>query len=159
VHETDEQEENTMCARPRVVLEKGQGKDGNPNASSYVRDHPTNYIWRANIEQLTDRLVNMDPFYRRIWVNTYFFHPPVVTPRRDMLSFDVWDFGGRGFHLDVNLGNQVFQRLFNDPNLPNINWIIWQGRMWTRGVGFGPSPPGPPDSDPGHFSHLHVTYL
>ncbi len=55
-----------MGARPRVVLKKGQGKDGNRN-HDYVRKHPTNYIWRADIERLTARLVNMDAFSRRIW--------------------------------------------------------------------------------------------
>lgn len=151
-----------MAQRPPVVLERGHGKDGNPDFSDYVKKHPTNYIWRADIERLTHRLVNMDPFYKKIWVNTYVVHPPgVPLPLRDKLSFDVWGFGGRGDPLDVNLGWQVRRVLFNDPNLPNINWIIWQGRMWFR---FGnpqksPAPAGPPGSDAGHFQHLHVTYL
>lgn len=149
-----------MAQRPAVVLTRGQGKDGNPDFSQYVRDHPTNYIWRADLERLTARLVNMDPFYKRIWVNTYFIHPPGVFPRRDTLSFDVWGFGGRGDPLDVNLGWQVRQLLFNDRNLPNIDWIIWQGRMWTRKLFREISaPPGPAGSDAGHFQHIHVTYL
>ncbi|MDP9410799.1 MAG: hypothetical protein M3P70_09895 [Actinomycetota bacterium] len=148
-----------MAERPPVVLRKGQGKDGNPSVP-YVRDHPTNYVWRADLERLTARLVNMDPFYRRIWVNTYFIHPPgVAPPPRDTVSFDVWGFGGRGTPLEVNLGWQVYRTLFDDPKLPNINWIIWQGRMWTRTGGPGPAPPGPPGSDAGHFNHIHVTYL
>ena len=148
-----------MAQRPPVVLTKGQCNDGNPAFSQFVRDHPTNYIWRADLERLTARLVNMDPFYRRIWVNTYFIHPAGVFPRKDMLSFDVWGFGGRGDDLEPRLGDQVFRTLFNDRNFPNIHWIIWRGRMWTRAGGFGKSPPGPRDSDPGHFSHIHVTYL
>ncbi|MGH3144267.1 MAG: hypothetical protein ACRDTR_00520 [Rubrobacter sp.] len=145
-----------MGQRPPVVLFRGQGKDGNPN-HPYVHNHPTNYIWRWDIERLTARLVNMDPFYRRIWVNTYFRHPP-VSPR-DRTSFDVWGFGGRGDPLDVELGWQVRKLLFNDPHLPYIDWIIWQGRWWKDGFGPGPSPPGPPGSDPKHLTHLHVTYL
>jgi hypothetical protein len=141
--------------RPKVVLKAGQGKDGSPSVP-YVRAHPTNYIWRADIERLTDRLVNMDRFYRRIWVNTYFDHPPGW--HKDTVSFDLWGFGGRGDKLDASLGNQVFQTLFDDPHLPNIWWTIWQGRMWTRSGGWGPAPWGPPDSDPGHYSHIHVTY-
>lgn len=148
-----------MGERPPVVLKRGLGRDGNPNFF-YNQQHPTNYIWRADIERLTARLVNMDPFYRRIWVNTYIFHPPRVLPRRDMVSFDVWGFGGRGTPLDVNLGWQVRRLLFNDPRLPNINWIIWQGVWWTSWLRRDtPAPPGPPGSDPGHFQHLHVTYL
>ena len=151
-----------MAQRPPVVLERGHAKDGNPALSQYVRDHPTNYIWRADIERLTARLVNTDPFYRRIWVNTYHIHPPgVPLPLRDTLSFDVWGFGGRGDPLDVNLGWQVRQLLFTDPNPPNINWIIWQGRMWfvSGNPQRSPAPSGPAGSDAGHFEHIHVTYL
>jgi hypothetical protein len=147
-----------MGARHRVRLVKGQGKDGNRSVD-YVRRHPTNYVWRKDIERLTARLVNMDAFHRRIWVNTYFIHPPGVTPHRDKLSFDVWGFGGRGDPLPEDLGWRVRRFLFGLRGLPNINWIIWQGRMWTIRGGPGPAPPGPPGSDAGHFNHLHVTYL
>jgi hypothetical protein len=147
-----------MGARHRVVLKKGLGKDGNRNVD-YVRRHPTNYIWRADIERLTARLVNMDAFSRRIWVNTYFHHPPCVTPFRDKVSFDVWGFGGRGSPLPEDLGWRVRRFLFGLRGLPNINWIIWQGRMWTIRGGPGPAPRGPQGSDAGHFEHLHVTYL
>jgi hypothetical protein len=74
------------------------------------------------------------------------------------VSFDIWGFAGRGDKLDASLGNQVFQTLFDDPNLLNIWWTAWQGRMWTRAGGWGPAPWGPPDSDPRHYSHIHVTY-
>ena len=150
-----------MGQRPRVVLKRGEGKDGNPSFR-YVRDHPTNYVWEPRIEKLTKRLVNMDPFHRRIWVNTYFDHPPGVTPRRDKVSFDVWGFGGRGDPLDVELGWRIRRLLFRLSKKrggPNIAWIIWRGRMWEHGVGPKPSPPGPRDSDPKHLTHLHVTYL
>jgi hypothetical protein len=106
----DEQEEekNTMANRPPVVLERGHGRDGNPDFSDYVKQHPTNHIWRADIERLTHRLVNMDPFYGKIWVNNVGVHPPgIPLPLRDKLSFDVWGFGGRGDPLDVNLCWQV----------------------------------------------------
>jgi hypothetical protein len=63
-------------ARPRAVLRRGQGKDGDPDFSSYVAQHPTNYIWREKIEALTDRLVNTDPFSKHIWVDAYKKRPP-----------------------------------------------------------------------------------
>jgi hypothetical protein len=53
----------------------------------------------------------------------------------------------------------VFNAIFNDPYEPNIFWIIWNGRMWVRGTGWGPSPWGPPDSDAGRHEHIHVTYV
>jgi predicted chitinase len=61
--------------RKAVVLKKGLGKDGNPNVG-YVQAHPTNYLWRPDIEKLTARLVNMPEFYKKIWINTYVQHPP-----------------------------------------------------------------------------------
>jgi hypothetical protein len=53
-----------------IKLEKGHGKDGNPN-HPYVRAHPTNYNWREDIERLTHRIVNRESFRGRIWINTY----------------------------------------------------------------------------------------
>jgi predicted chitinase len=142
--------------RKAVVLKGGLGKDGAP-AVLYVRQHPTNYDWRADIERLTARLVNMDRFYKKIWINTYKGHPPGWN--RDTTSFDVWGFEGRGDPLPVDIGQQVFDEMFNDPNPPDIWWTIYRGKMWTRAGGEQPSPPGPPDSDPQHNQHIHVTYL
>ncbi len=142
--------------RKAVVLRTGLGKDGNPNVG-YVREHPTNYVWRDDIEKLTARLVNMDRFYEKIWINTYREHPPVLP--RDTTSFDVWGFGGRGDTLPQGIGREVFDAIFDDPNPPDIWWIIYRGRMWTRAGGDQASPPGPPDSDPQHNNHIHVTYL
>lgn len=142
--------------RKAVALKTGLGKDGNP-AVFYVRQHPTNYDWRDDLESLTARLVNMDGFYKKIWINTYMGHPPGWN--RDMTSFDVWGFGGRGDPLPVEIGQQVFDAIFNDPDPPHIWWTIYRGRMWTRVGGWQGSPAGPPDSDPEHNQHIHVTYL
>lgn len=146
----------------RIVLKRGLGKDGNEGVQ-YVRDHPTNYHWQEDIERLTKRLVNDERFRRKIWINTYFHHPP-GRPQddwrwRDHTSFDVWGFGGRGDTLPKEIGERVKRAIFNDPDPPNIWWIIWAGKMWVDGEGWGPAPDGPPDSDPGHHKHIHVTYL
>ena len=58
-----------------IMLEKGHGKDGNPSFP-YIREHPTNYDWREDIERLTHGLVNIESFRGRIWINTYHHHPP-----------------------------------------------------------------------------------
>ncbi len=143
--------------RKAVVLKPGLGKDGNSNVA-YVRQHPTNYDWRDDVEKLTARLVNMEEFYKKIWINTYKGHPPGWN--RDITSFDVWGFGGRGDPLPVEIGEQVRDVMFDDPDPPDIWWIIYRGKMWTRRAGaWGASPPGPPDSDPQHNQHIHVTYL
>jgi predicted chitinase len=143
--------------RKAVVLKAGLGKDGNPTVT-YVREHPTNYIWRASVERLTARLVNMDRFYKKIWINTYKGHPPGWN--RDTTSFDVWGFGGRGDTLPPEIGKQVFDVIFEDPNPPNIWWTIYRGQIWKRVTGaWEPFSEGPPDSDPRHDNHIHVTYL
>lgn len=142
--------------RKAVVLKTGLGKDGDPSAS-YVRAHPTNYVWRPDLEKLTARLVNLNQFYRKIWVNTYKGHPPGWN--RDTTSFDVWGFGGRGDAVGTALGQGVFDYLFNLPDKPDIWWCIWNKRMWTRAGGWGPSPAGPVGSDAEHIWHAHFTYL
>jgi hypothetical protein len=53
----------------------------------------------------------------------------------------------------------VFNAIYHDQYKPNIFWIIWNGRMWVRGTGWEASPWGPPDSDPRHEKHIHVTYM
>ena len=67
--------------------------------------------------------------------------------------------GNRGKPIGAFLGHKVWNAIYQDSYLPKIFWIIWNGRMWVRGLGWGPSPWGPPDSDAGHFRHIHVTYV
>jgi hypothetical protein len=139
-----------------VMLEPGHGKDGNPSFP-YVREHPTNYDWRQDIEPLTHRLVNRDSFRGYIWINTYERHPPGGEDdfwrHRDTTSFDVWGFDGRGDPLPKELGDRVYHALFHDPDPPDIWWIIWQGEIWSRFQ--VPRRRWEPD----HFDHIHVTYL
>jgi hypothetical protein len=109
------------------------------------------------------------------YINTYVWHPPYnppsITRRYDTVSFDVWGggldrngkyMGYRGRALGATQGDRIFKRIWNDPAYPPIHWIIWSGKMWVNpafgGRGWGPSPWGPPDSDPGHYRHIHVTF-
>ncbi len=71
----------------------------------------------------------------------------------------MWGFGGRGDPVGTALGQKVFDFLFEDPDPPDIWWVIWNGRMWTRAQGFQDAPAGPPGSDPDHLNHVHVTYM
>jgi hypothetical protein len=145
-----------MAQREPVTLRKGLGKDGNPNIN-YIRQHPTNYVWEPRVKRVAYQLVNMDRFYKRIWANTYFQHPPDWN--RDDTSFDVWAYGGRGSFLSPTLRREVFDVIFNMDGAPDIWWIISGGGMWTRAGGWEDAPWGPADSDPGHWGHIHVTYL
>lgn len=141
---------------------------------SYIDDHPTNFNWRSDVQGVVNRVQKKWPW--KTYINTYWWHPPYNPPaiveRFDSRSFDVWGGGGtgqgsysgyRGKPLPVELGKQIFDFIFNNPNPPNINWTIYRGRMWwnpvTGGHGWQASPPGPADSDPGHYNHIHVTFL
>ena len=146
-----------------VILETGHGKDGNAN-HPYVREHPTNYDWRQDMELLTHRLVNRESFRGYMWINTYERHPPGGEDdfwrHRDTTSFDVWGFDGRGDPLPRELGDRVYHVLFHDPDPPDIWWIIWQGEIWSRFQVPRRRPfPDAGGSDPGHLTHIHVTYL
>jgi hypothetical protein len=136
---------------------------------SYISDHPTNFNWTAPVKK---RVRSVQKKWQwKTYINTYYWHPPyvagVVTRRYDWLSMDVWNGGGhnaatysgyRGKPLPKDLGDKIFRHLFYTNYGPPIAWIIWQGRMWVRGRGWGPAPGGPIDSDPGHYRHIHVTY-
>ena len=131
---------------------------------SYISDHPTHFDFRADVARLVNRIQKTFPM--QTFANTYFMHPPVYGRKYEFVSVDFWGgglsngryVGYRGKPIGASLGQQVQDALLHDPNLPNIFWIIWNGKMWVDGTGWGPSPWGPPDSDAGHFKHVHVTY-
>jgi hypothetical protein len=139
---------------------------------SYIDDHPTNFDWREDVEQLVNRIQAQFPW--QTYANTYFWHPPydppTITVQYDAVSVDFWGggiedgvyVGYRGKPIGTDLGNQVWNALAYDEYLPNIFWIIWDGWMWVSGVsgsGWSAAPWGPPDSDAGHYNHIHVTYF
>lgn len=144
---------------------------------SYATDHPTHFNWDERVRRRVTALWRRYPW--QTYVNTYFDHPPDYRrPRRwpvayyDAKSFDVWGGGGtdeesytgyRGKPLPRELGEEIFDVLFYAQRGPAIDWIIYRGKMWwnpaTGGPGWTASPPGPPDSDPQHLRHIHVTYI
>lgn len=119
---------------------------------SYVQKYPTHYDWIARVRRRCLYLVR----HFAVSVNTYWKHPP-PTRKFEFLSIDVWGRPGRGYHLPTKTGRRVWRFLWTYG--PRWNWGIYQGRMWSRGRGWSASPPGPRDSDPGHYRHLHVTFL
>ena len=135
---------------------------------SYISDHPTSFNFRADVARLVNRIQKQFP--HQTFANTYRWHPPfsppTITQRYDAVSVDFWGggrsngryVGYRGKPIGTALGNRVFRAIFNDRHEPNIFWIIWHGRMWLRGRGWGPAPGGPPDSDAGHYKHIHITF-
>lgn len=149
-----------------------------PRPGDYVDEHPTRYDWRDDIEELI-RLI-----YRRFGgpdeqqMNTYINHPPNPNANgrsiflgfdTQSLSLDVWGPGGRADPLPPERHRNIFNFLFNLAGAPDWWWAISRGDMWVRNrdVNLNPqwegrfedAPGGPPDSDPDHVNHLHLTLL
>jgi hypothetical protein len=124
---------------------------------SYVDAHPTRYddVWRPDIDAWARYLV--DNYH--VWCNTYFDHPPEEewAGNYDHVSFDVWDYAGRGFDIDPAVGWEIFNLLCFDPNEPNISWIIWQAKIYHAGNGWAGWDWGW-NKHTWHMDHIHVTY-
>jgi hypothetical protein len=152
-------------------------KDPRPDSTDYVARHPTRYGWREDVEELI-RLI-----YRQFGgpddqqMNTYVNHPPNKFGRgiwigfeTQNLSLDVWGPGGRGVKLPEEQHRKIYRFLFNLKGAPDWWWAISLGDMWQRNrdpntldpqwEGHIREPPeGPPDSDPEHNNHMHLTLL
>ena len=135
---------------------------------SYPEIHLTHFNWRRDVHDVVKWVQHKHPW--QTYINTYLWHPlydpPDITKQYDSVSFDVWGGGVvngiyrgyRGKPLPMMFGKQIKNELMNKPGPEKISWLIHGGKMWVRGEGWQPAPPGPPDSDPGHYNHLHVTY-
>jgi predicted chitinase len=125
-----------------------------PIASSwdYVKRHPTRYNFRTDVEEWARYLVqNYD-----VWCNTYYDHPEGYWRTPD--SLDVWGPDGRGWPIDPDLGDRIFNLLFYYEDEPTIDWIIWRATIYSAannwyGVPFGT------DDFSWHYDHIHCTYL
>lgn len=126
-----------------------------PGSGWYVQAHPTHFNFHPAVAALVDKYE--DEFYGQIYINTYHGHPP-EWEAYERFSLDVWDDNGRGYALDSILGDLVFNRIFNDPDGPRIQWIIYKGWMWTRDGGWEVYDPPEDGSDPGHWRHIHVSF-
>lgn len=122
----------------------------------YVEQYPTHYNVRPEVKKLVEKYLNLPAFKGKVSACTYHLHPP-ANPH-ETLSVDFWDWRGRGFSINDDLQRQLFDVILKDPAPPRIHWAISDGRMWTDGVGWGPSPDGPPGSDPEHNHHIHCTF-
>lgn len=133
---------------------------------SYIRDHPTQF----NFTRPTRRRINtlQRHFPKQTYANTYWKHPPDFGNTYTSRSVDFWGggvvngryVGYRGKHLPERIGIPLFRKIIRDSQSgrgPRVLWAIYRGRMFANGR-WGPSPPGPSDSDPAHYSHIHVTY-
>lgn len=145
-----------------------QAEKGGRIGASYAQMYPTRFFFTDQVRGSIVRFQREFPFLT--YCNTYLNHPPVYDHIYEHLSVDYWGGGladghyvgyrGKDLYSVGNLDPKaLFNRIFSDPNPPNIYWIIHAGRMWVRGSGWQGSPWGPAGSDAGHFHHIHVTYL
>jgi hypothetical protein len=132
---------------------------------SYVLDHPTHFNFTQKVQARVKAVQRRHPY--QTFINTYVDHPPGYNRIYERRSLDVWGGGGhnqatysgyRGKPLPKALGDRIWGELFYAEYGPAIHWIIWNGKMWVAGSGFQNAPYGPPDSDPGHYNHIHCTY-
>jgi hypothetical protein len=148
-------------ARARLL----KGDEPEIGTQSYAQRYWTHFDFREDVAAGIVRVQKQFPW--ETYANTYYEHPPVYGRTYEFVSVDYWGggfwngryAGYRGKPIGVGFGWEVFNAAFNDPYLPNIYWAIFNGYMWTRGYGWGPSPWGPPDSDPRHDKHIHISYL
>lgn len=155
---------------PEVVrAEEEAAGSVHERALTYAQMYPTRLFFTDRVKASIQRIQSDFPW--QTYTNTYERHPPVYGHKYEHVSVDYWGGGrrdgrylgyrGRSLYAQLTLaeGTRLFNAIFSDPKPPNIYWIIHRGRMWSRGLGWGPSPGGPAGSDARHDHHIHITYL
>jgi hypothetical protein len=145
-------------AAPIVRSERSISQEkriAHPGSGWYAENFPTHHDWNDDVNYL---VLKYEAQYDGTYLNTYYMHPPVFGRTWEFRSFDVWDLAGRGFDLDPDLGDEVFDTIMDDPEPPYIAWILYKGRMWTPGGDFESWDPPEDGSDPGHYRHIHCTF-
>jgi hypothetical protein len=148
--------EDLSAAYAWIRLQPGPNHD--PGSGWYAEQYPTRYFFTPGVRRLAEKYINMPVFRGKVWANSYRWHPPIYEDRYEHVSVDFWDWDGRGHTLHDDLQRPLESIIWNDPDPPNILWIMSNGRIRV--------PPGdweqtnyPEDgSDPNHYRHIHVTY-
>jgi len=111
----------------------------------------THYNWRPDIADFVAYIESQWPTA----ANTYWDHPTGFG--RDATSVDFWNPGGRGDPIDFWVGQAIWDYVFFGDFPPYIEWVIWQGWMWTYWDGSV----WYCDIDPWdcHFDHVHFTFF
>jgi hypothetical protein len=136
-------EHDREAASPRQILE--EYREAAPNEEEH---HPTHHSWRPDVRAVVEYIESRFSTA----ANTYNDHP--VGWGLDNVSVDFWGLGGRGDPIDPNVGQEIVEFLFNDPNLLWFRWLIWQGWIWEHTLGWQPYD----DPFDMHFDHVHLTF-
>lgn len=167
--ELQQEVEKYKSLREPEAAREEEGKPPPPGAAAfggwYEEKYWTHFDFRDDVARVIARIQKKFPW--QTFANTYYMHPPVYARKYERVSVDFWGGGRvngryagyRGKPIGTSLGWNIVNAAMNDPYLPNINWIIFGGKMWTRGVGWGPAPWGPAGSDAGHHFHCHISYV
>lgn len=133
---------------PQTIHRPGYLGDG-----SYVDLHPSRWdtVWRSDIEALARKMVDK----YGCTANTYWWHPPELG--LDSVSVDFWGKGGRGDWIPYEMGQAIFEEIFNDPNPPWIRYCIWQGTMYGAWNNWQGEPYGA-DEFSYHNDHPHFSF-
>lgn len=148
-----------------TALNESGGASGEIATAGYADTYPTHFGFRPDVRRFVNRMQAKFPWLT--YANTYYMHPPVFGRLYEIRSVDFWAGGlvgnkyvgyrGKNINITVN-GWDIFNAAFNDPNLPNIAWIIFGGYMWSWSGGWTSAPWGPAGSDAGHHYHPHISF-
>lgn len=107
----------------------------------------THYQWVPRTRELASWIL----FFWPVSVNTYRDHP--TSWGLDATSIDVWGQGGRGEPIVRATGIAVADWIMSDESPCTVRWLIWDGWIWARGVGWREYW----DASDMHHDHVHVT--
>lgn len=126
-----------------------------PNSSDWMKRHPTRFDWRRDIADLVRSVEAQYVCYPC----TYVDHPEgwgkKLGRNLDIVSVDFWGAAGRGQPISWAVGEAIVNRVLGDPNPPEVDWLIWYGRIWTPDAGWQP---WQDDGTGLHKDHPHVTF-
>lgn len=142
-------------ATPRELIVPRPGELHSPGSGPYVTDHPTHYRFREDVKRFVVFLLNHPLLRGKIWICTYFDHPPGWG--LDTVSYDLWHWLGRGYAAAMDVLKTAEKIIMNHPLSPRVRWMILDGAIWTPSRGSEVWPYTDPLSDAPHRKHGHVT--
>lgn len=117
---------------------------------------PTTHEWRPDVLQVVRAVVAHFP---ETAPNSYICHPWCGLAPDGVTwsehSVDYWGVGGRGHPIDLDLGRQIVEFVFNLSWGPTIRHYIYRHTLWTS---FGGKSRWLAGDHSGDLRHVHVTY-
>jgi hypothetical protein len=121
----------------------------------YQERHPTRYEWHPEVRTVIRRVYRKFGGPSAIHINTYVCHPEDWC--WDTVSFDVWGPLGRNDPIGFDLGQRVFDFVYDMPGDPYIEWCIWRRTIRSRINRYMPYPFGQNEFEY-HDDHPHFSF-